>query len=113
MRPPAGPPLPGDRLHKMGAAAERPGIAKAVGGLRRTRQQGAPAPWSGSGAYRLLGSGQWPAARYASITSALMRPRGETSMPFPFAQARTAAGSTAAKAGLARAADWRREPETL
>ena len=36
---------------------------------------------------------QLPAARYRSTTSALMRPRGETSIPRPAAQARTAAGS--------------------
>jgi predicted transcriptional regulator len=36
---------------------------------------------------------QLPAARNCSTTSLLMRPRGETSMPCPLAQARTAAGS--------------------
>jgi hypothetical protein len=36
---------------------------------------------------------QLPAARYRCTTSALMRPRGETSIPCPLAQARTAAGS--------------------
>src|SRR4051794_24795012 len=45
--------------------------------------------------------GQLPAARYRSTTSALMRPRGETSIPCPFAQARTAAGSKPEKAGFA------------
>jgi hypothetical protein len=32
--------------------------------------------------------------RYRSTTSALIRPRGETAMPCPAAQARTAAGSS-------------------
>jgi NAD(P)-dependent dehydrogenase (short-subunit alcohol dehydrogenase family) len=36
---------------------------------------------------------QLPAARNCSTTSLLMRPRGETSMPWLLAQARTAAGS--------------------
>jgi hypothetical protein len=36
---------------------------------------------------------QLPAARNCSTTPLLMRPRGETSMPWLLAQARTAAGS--------------------
>ncbi len=53
-----------------------------------------------------------PAARYCSMTSLLIRPRGETLIPLPAAQARTAAGSTSEKAGWdARA--LRRPPETL
>jgi hypothetical protein len=42
--------------------------------------------------------GQLPAARYASITSSFMRPRGETVQPLAAAQARTAAVSTPLKA---------------
>jgi len=43
---------------------------------------------------------QFPAARYASSTLALMRPRGETSTLLLLAQARIAAGSPAVKLRL-------------
>src|SRR5687768_13471120 len=56
----------------------------------------------------VLGAGQLPAARYASITSSLMRPRGETVRPLAAAHARTAAVSTPLKAALALSAALRR-----
>jgi hypothetical protein len=49
--------------------------------------KGKQAPKGGPPHYQL------PAARNCSTTSPLMRPRGETSMPWLLAQARTAAGS--------------------
>jgi hypothetical protein len=52
----------------------------------------------------VAGVSQLPAARYASMTSSLMRPRGETVTPLAAAHARTAALSTPLKDGLPVAA---------
>src|SRR3954465_15996040 len=84
--------------------------------LKRGCKRRSPAPQNSRvRAFLVTRVGQLPAARYASSTEALMRPREFTVMPLEAAQARTAAGSKPLKSldGFSVGAEARRPPEVL